>query len=109
MTDRDFEKKVAEAKIERKVSRAMGKMIAQNLLEAETPEEIKMVVRVVEAAKDVEDVLHESLDASMLVSDNVDIDNLKKWCFFLTTITAQIKAFAENAPLTTGGEQSDDK
>ena len=99
MTDREFEKKVREAEIERRAHRMSSKMIADRLLEMDLPEEAKMAVRALEAAKDVDDAIHGALDTRALAFGNVDTDNLKKWCFFLSTMTTQIKAFAENNPI----------
>ena len=99
MTDREFEKKVREAEIEHRAKRAAGRMMAEHLLEMDLPEEAKMTVRALEAAKDVDDAIHGALDARALAFGHVDADNLKKWCFFLTTMTTQIKAFAENNPI----------
>lgn len=99
MTDFEFEKKVREAEIERRAARMAAKMTADRLLEMDAPEEIKMVVRVVEAARDVEFLLHDVIEPVALVSDDVNVENLKKWLFFLSTIQAQIKAFAENNPI----------
>ena len=108
MTDREFEKKVREAEIERRVNRLAAKMTANRLLEMDAPEEIKMVVRVVEAARDVEFLLHDVIEPVTLTSDDVNVENLKKWLFFLGTIQAQIKHFADKNPIANKEESGDD-
>ena len=108
MTDREFEKKVREAEIERRAARMAAKMTADRLLEMDAPEEIKMVVRVVEAARDVEFLLHDVLEPMALASDDVNVENLKKWLFFLGTIKVQIKHFADKNPIANKEESGDD-
>lgn len=107
MTEREFKKKVLNAYFERKKMSETAYIAFQEVLARGVSEKHEMAARVVVAMRRMTDIVEDEMDLFFLNENDVNIDNAKKWCFFLTTMTTQIKAFAENTPLTTGGDKSD--
>lgn len=109
MTNRDLENEIIKQEAKRKADREASKMMAEVFLGIDLPEDLKTGIMISQALREVIDALYEHMGPRQLVSDNIDIDNAKKWLLFLATITAQINHFAENAPLTRNGDRSYDK
>ncbi len=108
MTEREFKKKVLNAYFERKKGSEAAYIAVQKELVRGVSEKHEMVARVAVAMLCMTDIVEDEMDLLFLNQNDVNIDNAKKWLLFLTTITAQIKAFAENVPLTTKEERSED-
>lgn len=95
----DFENEIRKEKASREAKSMLSKMISEILLESDAPESMKMSVRLINASQALIDTLYFELPEEVLTSDNINVENAKKFCFFLNTITEQIKAFALNHQL----------
>lgn len=86
-------------------SRMLAKMISKMLLESDAPEEVKMSVRVIDAAQECQDTLRNILESIVGPhSKKLNIDNAKQFCLLLTSINNKIKAFAHTSPLIASTE-----
>lgn len=109
----DFERKHNKAEYsknaEQEANRMLAKMISEMLLKSDAPEHVKMSVRVIDAAQELQDTLRDVLEPlSGGNSENLNIDNAKKFCLLLTATNEQIKAFAYASPLIESTEANNE-
>ena len=100
----DFERKYNKPdyseNAKKEADRMLAKMISEVLLESDAPEEVKMSVRVIDAAQECHDTLRNILESIVGPnSEKLNIDNAKRFCLLLASINNQIKAFAYTSPL----------
>lgn len=95
----DFEKKDVEKKIRdnaenRKMMSGLMDMISEMILASDAPESKKSQIRLVNASRELETLIHETaVKYSLADEPNVEIG--QKLCFLYATMTAQINAIAQ--------------
>ncbi len=105
----DFENEIRNEKASREAKIMISKMISEILLKSDAPEHIKMSVRVIDAAQELQDTLHDMVNPMAGDnSENLNIDNAKKFCLLLTATNEQIKAFAYASPLIESTEANNE-
>lgn len=92
----DFEKKDVEKKIrdnaeQRKLASGLMDMISEMILASDAPESQKMQVRLVNASRNMETVIHEAA-VKYSLTDEPNVEIAQKLCLLYTTMTAQINA-----------------
>ena len=75
------------------------RMLSELMLDSDIPETAKAAIRIVNASKDMEMLIHDAATEVGLKDENINIENAKKYILMLTACTNQLKAFLESNPL----------
>lgn len=102
-----MEEKTTENKAKRAATKEVAKMITEMLLASDMPESSKNCLRIINASQELEEFIHDTATEAILKSDNLNVENTKKYLVMLIACHNQIKAFLESNPLvmTTEGEK----
>lgn len=100
------EKEIIENRAKMAAQREMMNMLSEMMLASDMPENAKTQIRIVNASRDIEELIHETATEAAL-NDDLNVENAKKYLLMLTTCQNQIKALLESNPLIANeGEKS---
>lgn len=100
----DVEKEILESKAKRKAEREMMDILSKILLASDMPENAKTSLRIINASRDIEALIHDTATESTLNDDNLNVENANKYLLMIIACHNQIKAFLESNPLIMNAE-----
>ena len=95
----DVEKEILESKVKRKAEREMMDILSKILLASDMPENAKTCLRIINASRDIEALIHDTATEATLNDDNLNVENVNKYLLMIIACHNQIKAFLESNPL----------
>ena len=96
--------KITENKAKRAATKEVTKMITEMLHASNMPESSKNCLRIINASQELEELIHDTATEATLKSDNLNVENTKKYLVMLIACHNQIKAFLESNPLIMNAE-----
>ena len=98
------EKEILENRAKKKAEREMMEFLSNMLLASDMPESSKTCLRIINASRDIEALIHDTATEATLSDDNLNVENAKKYLLMIVACHNQIKAFLESNPLITNTE-----
>lgn len=95
------EKEVIENRAKREAEKEMMNFLSDMLLASNMPESSKACLRIINASRDIEALIHDTATEATLNDDNLNVENAKKYLLMIIACHNQIKAFLESNPLIT--------
>lgn len=99
-----MEEEILERKAKREAKKEMMDFLSDMLLASDMPESSKACLRIINASRDIEALIHDTATEATLNDDNLNVENAKKYLLMIVACHNQIKAFLESNPLITNTE-----
>lgn len=100
----NVEKEIIESRAKREAGIEMMEFLSNMLLASDMPESGKTCLRIMNASRDIEALIHDTATEAILNNDNLNVENAKKYLLMIIACHNQIKAFLESNPLITNTE-----
>jgi hypothetical protein len=100
----NVEKEIIESRAKREAEKEMMNFLTDMLLASNMPESSKDCLRIINASRDIEELIHDTATEATLNDDNLNVENAKKYLLMIIACHNQIKAFLESNPLVMNAE-----